>query len=128
MSTNESQGKRDRRALVGAAALAGLGLIALPNAAHATVYTWNVADGDWAVPANWTPNGVPATADIAFVGAAVANSTAHVTTAVPNVFSAAVFNSNVLRVETGGNLNVANNSISPIDGLRIGDGFGLTGT
>src|SRR4051812_17324973 len=126
MRTNQSQGKRNRSACIGAAALAGLGAFALPGTSNAVTRTWNVADGDWAVPANWTPAAVPTSADLAFVGNAAANSTAHVTTAVPDVFSTFVYNSNILRVETGGNLNVTNNSASALDGLRIGDGFGLT--
>ncbi len=45
--------------------------------AHAGVKNWNVSNGFWATPANWTPFGAPAPADVIFIGntAAAANGT-----------------------------------------------------
>src|SRR6267143_1366081 len=51
--------------------LAGyLGHHAMPGARAATSFTWTGASGsDWFTAANWTPNGVPGSADSAVINA-----------------------------------------------------------
>lgn len=130
MKVFQSHQQRERRAgsAMKLAALAGLGLVALPGLAQAANLEWNVADGDWSVAGNWNPNQVPGPGDFAFVSNTVTGSTARVTTDVPDTDGVFVFNNNTLRIESGGDLNVSNASSSPLDGIRIGDGLGLTGT
>jgi hypothetical protein len=45
-----------------------LGLLAVGTAAHAATLTWtNTAGGDWSTAANWSPNQVPGSSDIAVI-------------------------------------------------------------
>src|SRR5437764_1883790 len=57
------RGRRERRprwARISLAAVSAVaGPILAPEPARAGQSTWNAATGDWSVPGNWTPSGVP---------------------------------------------------------------------
>ncbi len=119
---SHSQGKRSAGAALKLAALAGLGVAAVPGISQAANVDWNVADGNWATAGNWNPAMVPGPSDFAFIGN---GGTSRVNSDVPDTLTVAVFNGSTLRVETGGDLNVANPTEFTEEGVRIGDGFAL---
>src|SRR5262245_58749607 len=52
-------------------ALLAAALLAAATPAPATDFAWNTAaTGNWAIPENWTPNGVPTTGDNVTIGVA----------------------------------------------------------
>jgi len=51
------------------------GVLAIPGIAQ-TKYTWSVGSGDWHVPGNWNPQGVPGPADSAAINSGAATLSA----------------------------------------------------
>src|SRR5262245_44244289 len=50
-----------------------------------TSYTWNVASGDWSVPGNWMPNGVPGSPDTATINNGIVTVSTEVTVGTLNL-------------------------------------------
>ncbi len=144
VSQSHNRGTRHVSCALKLAALAGLGL-ALPQTSYAGQVFW--ADGadaenNWNEASNWSPATVPGAADFVILdNTDPAGKTALVNSDVPDVQTLYVQSGNVLRVESGGDLNV-NNPDSAVgvvpnndvdtnagvvgvfdQGIRIGDGY-----
>src|SRR4051812_43145119 len=114
--TRDWRGSRCARGVILAAAVAASG------SAFAADVQWNVQDGNWNVPTNWSTGTVPGSADNARVNfTGTGTPTAHVTTDVGTVSLVSVANNNKLAVESGGILT-ANGGNNGALGIRIGDG------
>ncbi len=92
-------------------ALLGCALLATASTVSAANLNFNVPDGSWFTPTNWTPGGPPTNLDNARIGTATTQSTA------------------IARINTGGTAN-ANNVVLGLDAgtdgtLRINNGSSL---